>query len=205
MQAEMVLERTTCFQKLSQLRDLMLTRINAIANNILEDEFLEALIAQIIGMVLESQNPYSTSGGVEVGTVEEASQTDEETVAIPPSAPTVVPPNVGSKKPTASVEDLKVRIKGQIHTALTNVVEETRIYALREDNFTSTIFSKERRVEKDFLEFFNEAERQIIEYEKKFRNDQYSQILSRLRAAEREISIRDQVNVPLLIYFMDMT
>lgn len=200
MQAEMVLERTTCFQKLSQLRDLMLTRINAIANNILEDGFLEALIAQIIGMVLESQNPCSTSGGVvEVGpvAVEEPIQTEEETVAIPPSASahTVAPPVECSKTPTATVEDLKTRIKSQIHTALTNVVEETRIYALREDNFTSTIFSKERRVEKDFLEFFNEAERQIIEYEKKFRNDHYNQILNRLRAAEREMALRDQVNV----------
>lgn len=178
LQSEMVGERVNGFQTTNQLRDLMLSRISTFAGNLGKEDFLDTLITQVKERLASNAKTTKTPS------------TKEGDGSIPLSVEEV---KVGVRESTGPTEDIKKFIRGQVHDALNGIVEETKIYALREENIMNNVRGKERRVEKDFLEFFNEAERQIMEYEKKIRSDQYGQMLTRLRAAEREIAIRDQV------------
>ncbi|CAL8110489.1 unnamed protein product [Orchesella dallaii] len=178
LNGDLVSERTHCFQNINHYRDVMAGRIIGLTRDLfndLNDENLDRICSNNSARVQSESCEQAFVADKEGEAADCGSTTDNQPISI--KSPSEIMGVVNSK-----VQVIKQRMEKIL-------LEEMRAYAQREQSLLEGILSRERRVEKEFLEFFNDAERQIIEYEKKARNDGH--ILGRLRNAERDIEFRD--------------
>ncbi|ODN00251.1 hypothetical protein Ocin01_06442 [Orchesella cincta] len=172
LNGDLISERTHCFQNINHYRDIMAGRIIGLTRDLFNDftdECLERICNNVRFQTEDCEQAYVEQEGEGA---DRFASTDNQSFCI--KTPAEMMAAVSTKVQT---------IKQNLENAL---IEEMREYAQREHSLLEGIMARERCVEKEFVEFFNDAERQIVEHEKKVRND--SLLVGRLR---RDIDIRD--------------